>query len=97
MSDKKLLELIYSDLQEVKKDVGNIRTQQAVHDEVVARHEQRSTSLQEFITVVKEESGKRLAVLEDDAKFFKNFVKFMTILGGLVLFVLKILPLLGLL
>jgi len=77
-----ILEKLDSKVDKLSEDIGEIKIQQALHDVVVKEHESRSTA-----------SEGRLNILEKDAQFFRNFVVIMTALGGLMLFVLQIWPL----
>lgn len=92
-----ILEKQDNKLDRVIEDVNDIKVQQGRHDEVVYRHEARSTELTELVNVIRKDTDARIKVLEKDAQFFRNFIMIMTGLGAVVGFVFKVAPLLGLL
>lgn len=76
-----ILEKVHEKVEKSSEDIQLIKIQQALHDAVVKLHEARSTA-----------SEGRLAVLEKDAQFFRNFVTICTVLGTLAAGVAKIWP-----
>ena len=83
-----ILEKIHAKVEKLDGDVQDIRIEQVRHGlmheankEELAEHARRSTA-----------SEGRLNVLEDDAKFFKSFVKIVTVLGAIATFISRVYP-----
>lgn len=86
-----IVEKTYDQIQEVKREVVDIKIQQALHDSVVKAHEARSTALQELVIEVKKDTDLRVKTLEKDAQFFRNFVKFATVTAAILAFYVEVL------
>lgn len=91
-----IVEKTYEQMQEVKREVVDIKIQQALHDAIVKAHEARSTALQELVIEVKKDAESRMTNLEKDAQFFRNFVKIIGGLGVLVEVGSRVIPFLHL-
>lgn len=87
-----ILEKLHDKVDKLSEDVNDIKVQQARHDEVVMRHEARSTTLELDLKEYKIAMDEQVSILKKDAQFFRNFIVIMTGVGSVTLFLLKISP-----
>lgn len=84
-----ILEKTYAKVEKNTIAIQEIKIEQAKQGLI---HENNQAELTEHIRGVRAAEG-RLDVLEKDAQFFRNFITTCTILGGIILFLMKVLPL----
>lgn len=81
-----ILERVHDKVENLSSDVQELKIEQVRHYEM---HKLNSSNLQEHMSRT-EANESRLELLEKDAQFFRNFIKIVTVAGGLTLFVLKL-------
>lgn len=84
MSDKEdiildILEKIHEKTEKITSELGEVKSEQFRQNLVVTEHERRSTA-----------SEARLSLLEKDAQFFRNFITTVTVIAGILTFVVEV-------
>lgn len=74
-----ILEKIHEKTETNTTDLNEIKLEQQRQNIVVTEHERRSTA-----------SEARLSLLEKDAQFFRNFITTVTVIAGILTFVVEV-------
>jgi hypothetical protein len=81
-----ILERVHDKVELLGTDVQSLKVEQVRHFEM---HKTNAANLEQHMSRT-EANENRLELLEKDAQFFRNFIKFVTISGALLLFGLKV-------
>lgn len=87
------LEKLDAKLDEVKNTIVEIKIEQTRQNTVVSEHERRSTASEGRLDLLESGINERLAKLEKDSQFARNFLTTISIIAGMLVFIVKILPL----
>lgn len=87
-----IIEKVHENVQRLEAKLDEIAEEQTRQNLVVTEHERRSTTAERNLERLQEETNIRLKILEKDAQFAHNLIKIVSVAGGLLLFVSKILP-----
>lgn len=84
MSDKEdiildILEKIHEKTEKITSELCEVKSEQFRQNLVVTEHERHSTA-----------SEARLSLLEKDAQFFRNFITTVTVIAGILTFVVEV-------